>query len=123
MKFLIDNALSPIIARGLIENDYDAIHVRDLGMAAASDPEILEIAARQERIVVSADTNFGTLLALRRSSKPSFILFRQTDKRPASQLSFLLKHLPSLKDDLLTGCIAVFEDQRIRIRNLPISKN
>ena len=120
MRFLVDNALSPMIAHGLREKGYDAIHVRDIGMAAASDPEILEIASEQDRIIISADTDFGTLLALREASKPSFVLFRQTDKRPHSQLQLLLTHLPKLKDDLLAGCIVVFEDQRIRLRTLPI---
>jgi len=122
MKFLIDNALSPIIARGLLDAGHDAIHVRDIGMAAASDPEIFELAIKDNRILISADTDFGTLLALRESAKPSFILFRQTDKRPSSQLIFLLNQLPTLKKDLLSGCVVVFEDNRIRIRPLPISK-
>jgi len=122
MKILVDNALSPIIAHGLRDKGYDAIHVRDLGMAAASDPEILEMASQQDRIIISADTDFSTLLALRQASKPSFILFRQTDKRPHSQLQFLLTHLPTLKDDLHAGCVVVFEDQRIRLRTLPIFK-
>ena len=122
MKFLIDNALSPIIARGLIEAGHDAIHVRDVGMAAAADPEIIELAIKENRILISADTDFGALLALRESAKPSFILFRQTDKRPSSQLIFLLNQLPTLKKDLSSGCVVVFEDNRIRIRPLPISK-
>ena len=85
MKFLIDNALSPIIARGLLDAGHDAIHVRDIGMAAASDPEIFELAIKDNRILISADTDFGSLLAFRESAKPSFILFRQTDKQPSSQ--------------------------------------
>ncbi|RMF65126.1 MAG: hypothetical protein D6743_08375 [Calditrichaeota bacterium] len=123
MRFLIDNALSPIIAQGLVEAGYDAIHVRDIGLASASDLEIFELAIRQNRILVSADTDFGALLVFRETTKPSFILFRQTDKRPSSQIVFLLNQLPTLKDDLLTGCVVVFEDSRIRVRPLPITKS
>jgi len=123
MKFLIDNALSPILARELNEKGYNALHVRDIGLAAATDPEILDVALREDRIILSADTDFGALLAFRESSKPSFILFRQTDKRPSSQLKLLTSHLTELEKDLLSGCVVVFEDKRIRIRQLPISRD
>jgi predicted nuclease of predicted toxin-antitoxin system len=65
-------------------------------------------------------SDFGTLLALRQYSKPSVILFRCTDKRPQSQLSLLLSHISEIKDALIAGSIVVFEDNRIRIRSLPI---
>lgn len=122
MKFLVDNAVSPALARGLAAQGYDAIHVRDLGMAAAPDDEIFELAEQQDRIIISADTDFGALLAFRISAKPSFILFRQTDKRPTTQLRTLLANLSQLENDLLNGCIVVFDDHRIRIRALPILK-
>ncbi|MGH6846669.1 MAG: DUF5615 family PIN-like protein [Methylocella sp.] len=38
--------------------------MRDYGMAAAEDEAIFELAARDERVIVSADTDFGALLSL-----------------------------------------------------------
>lgn len=122
MKFLVDNALSPAIAAGLVAGGYDSIHVREIGLATASDQTILQHAEQEERIIVSADTDFGTLLTLHKTHKPSFILFRRTDKRPQAQLAFLLDQIHSLEADLERGCIVVFEDERIRIRSLPIQR-
>ena len=45
MKFLIDNALSPLIAARLAEAGHDAIHVRDIDMATATDERIFARAA------------------------------------------------------------------------------
>lgn len=120
MKFLIDNALSPVIAEGLRDAGFEAAHVRDAGLHSASDSVIFEHASNNDQIIISSDTDFGTLLALRQYSKPSVILFRQTDKRPQSQLSLLLSHLSEIRDALIAGNIVVFEDNRIRIRLLPI---
>lgn len=121
MRFLVDNALSPEVARRLGAAGHDAAHVRDLGLQHASDEEIFERAEQEDRIVVSADTDFGTLLAVRRQRSPSVVLFRRrTERRSAQQVDLLLANLPTIADDLTAGSIAVFEAGRIRIRTLPL---
>ena len=111
MKFLIDNALSPLVAKELKNAGHDAVHVRDYGLQSAYDEQVLEKAAEEDRILISADTDFGTLLATRDKSKPSLILFRgRTERKPTQQVSLLLSNLQSIQKDLDEGCVIVFEE-------------
>jgi len=124
MKFLVDNALSFRVAELLSETDHDAVHVNDYGLGTASDQDILERAYLEDRVILSADTDFGTLLAHMQTNKPSFILLRWSGLRLAEeQTRIILANLANITDDLNAGAVVVIEATRIRVRSLPINKS
>lgn len=119
MKFLVDNALSPDVAAQLCSAGHDALHVRDRGLAEAEDAVILDLAAAEERVIITADTDFGTLLILRQQRQPSLILFRHgAPRRPALQAALLLANLHTITDDLADGAIITIRGDRMRVRRL-----
>jgi len=121
VRLLLDQNLSPLLAEQLVTAGHDAVHVRSLGMSAASDVTILDEAAAASRVLVSADTDFGELLARTNAGTPSVLLLRRQDHRRAAQVAeLLLLNLPTVAEDLDAGAIVVLDDDRIRVRRLPL---
>ena len=91
-------------------------------MAAAPDTDVLRRAAAEQRVLISADTDFGELLSRSRAAAPSVLLLRRQQQRRAVALFELITvNLPTIAADLEAGAIVVFDDTRIRVRNLPIT--
>jgi predicted nuclease of predicted toxin-antitoxin system len=121
VKLLLDANLSPGVARLLKEVGHDAIHVADIGLLTATDPEILQTAAKEERILLTADSDFGALLALGSLASPSVLLLRSADHlRPNEQAELMAANLPQIAEDLEKGAIVSLTSDRLRIRELPI---
>jgi predicted nuclease of predicted toxin-antitoxin system len=121
VKFLIDNNLSPSVAHLLNEAGHDAVHVRDYDMRAATDPDVMDRACDEDRVLVSADTDFGALLAQRGTDQPSLLVVRRlSGRRATEQAAIILANLDTFTDDLDTGAIVVLADDYLRIRRLPI---
>ena len=122
MRFLVDNALSPVLATLLTQAGHDALHVRTIELHRAEDAVIFERAATDDRIVVSADTDFGALLAARAVRKPSVIQFRgQGSRRPDALAHTILSNLSQLTEAPESGSIVTFEPSRVRVRALPFN--
>ena len=121
MRFLLDQNVSPQLVVELAAFGHDAVHVRELGMSRSLDVEILELAHREGRVIVSSDTDFGELLARTNTPLPSVVLLRRQGERRAAQIAALLEaNLEAVADDLDAGAIVVLEAERIRIRRLPM---
>ena len=74
----------------------------------------------ESRILVSADTDFGELLARSNAALPSVVLLRRTVHVPADQSAIIDEVVGVVADDLDAGAIVVISDDRIRVRPLPI---
>lgn len=121
MRLLLDENLSPAMSDFLIEAGHDVVHVRDRGLTSANDDVVLALALTEGRVLISADTDFGTLLARSGASKPSVVLIRRAvGHRAAQQARLITDNLPVVQDDLESGAVVVLGEKTIRIRRLPI---
>ena len=124
MRFLLDENLSPLLAGLLAAGGHDTVHVRDLGLLTAADRLVLERARTDRRVLISADTDFGELLAASGALLPSVILLRrETDRSASSQAGLILANLGQVAADIEAGAIVVLESTRVRVRRLPLRGN
>jgi predicted nuclease of predicted toxin-antitoxin system len=97
MRFLIDNNLSPAVAAGLAAAGHDAAHVRNDGLAAAVDEVVLDRARTENRVLISADTDFGALLAASGVADPSVVFVRRiAGRRAADMVAIILANLDTV---------------------------
>ncbi|MEX2627870.1 MAG: DUF5615 family PIN-like protein [Ilumatobacteraceae bacterium] len=121
MRFLLDENQSPAIVGLLVEAGHDVVHVRDLDMRGSPDVAVLAAASAADRVVISADTDFGELLAVSNARGPSILLLRRQQQRRALEIAALiLANLDDVAEDLRAGAIVVIDDDRVRIRRLPL---
>ncbi|MDY7104066.1 MAG: DUF5615 family PIN-like protein [Actinomycetota bacterium] len=121
MRFLIDANLSPRVALALTSAGHPALHVADVGLLAASDDEIFDRAANDSLVIITADSDFGMLLALRRTSTPSIIQLRHiAELTPGAQAELLIANVPAIEADLERGAIVSMSPKRLAVRDLPL---
>lgn len=120
MKFLLNMNVSRELGKRLSILGHTSRHVGDLGMARASDSEIVSVAKVNQEIIVTHDLDYGNLLAFSGESSPSVIIFRTKNTHPSNLFNHLTKRWTEIEQSLLNGAIVVIEDGTLRIRKLPI---
>ncbi len=106
VRFLIDNALSPLLAVRLRQGGHDAAHVLDLGLADAKDRMILASAQKIEFWFRRTRTS---ALAALSSEKTSLILFRGESNARRSVKQRSSWRIGVAVGLLQQGCVAVWK--------------
>ena len=122
MKFLLDENTPPSLVTRLVGMGHEARHIIRMGWASTKDRRILELAAETDEIILTHDLDFGTLLALSGSAKPSVIQFRLKRPRVEDMAAFLETYLPELENDLTEGVLVTADERMFKIRRLPIKR-
>ena len=80
MKFFLDQDVYEITYRFLLENYFDVLRAKELGRETASDIEILQAALKKDRILITRDKDFGSLIFFIKLKCPGVILIRSEPK-------------------------------------------
>jgi len=73
MKFLLDMPVTPALLGVLRGRGHEGIHAHQIGAGQASDEQLLEMARRERRVVITADLDFPRLLALASAEGPGLV--------------------------------------------------
>ena len=96
-------------------------HVGNLGMAAASDREIVDEGRKRGWVVVTLDADFHALLALSEASSPSVIRIRIEGMKGDQVARIINRVQEAASIDLEEGVAITVTERRIAIRRLPLS--
>ena len=123
MKFLLDQSLPRRAAAALRKEGYDALHAGECGLSRAPDEEILDWCRAHDRIVVTPDSDFPTLLVLARASRPSVIRIFAQGLSAADVAAGVMKVASTHEPMLLKGALITVRRHLTSLRELPIQRD
>ena len=114
--------ISPITVQFLVGLGYGATHLGEQGLHRMPDPDILQKAREEGRVLLTHDLDFGDILAASGDQSPSVIVFRLHSMRPGSVNMYLTRVIHEFGDSLDDGSIISVTEGQIRCRQLPIQQ-
>jgi predicted nuclease of predicted toxin-antitoxin system len=118
MRFLADECLHVEIVAVLRQAGHEVATVAPAD-TGASDEMVLERAARERAILLTADKDFGEIAVARGGASSGVVLFRRSVADPAGAAARLLR-LIQKRGDSLYGLHAVVTPARARVRKLDV---
>lgn len=119
MKLILDQDVYYKTYRLLIDNGYDAITAKSLGLEKATDVQILESAERLSRILITRDKDFGSLVFLSMLPTYGVIFLRMKPDSIHDVHKTLLRFLSSHLHPKIAEHFVTIERDKYRVRNIP----
>ncbi len=91
-----------------------------LGWGELRTPLYLDWARREDRVVVTLDADFHSILAMSSAVSPSVIRLRIEGVRASDLAGLVLRILQACTPELESGAAVSADGRRIRIKRLPL---
>jgi predicted nuclease of predicted toxin-antitoxin system len=95
---------------------HDAATTADEGLLSRPDGDIATAAAVEGRMIFTLDVAFADLRKHPPGGHPGILLFRPATFGPLAVNAFIIQVVKGVSLDDLSGCVAVAEPGRIRVR-------
>jgi predicted nuclease of predicted toxin-antitoxin system len=122
MRFLLDMPVSFLLLDVLQTYGHEGVHAHQIGKDRAPDDELLDIARRERRVIITADLDFPRLIALSLADGPGLILFRGGNYSDREMCDLLTRVLRNVVPEVLERSICVVDSKRIRVTRLPFER-
>lgn len=123
IRLLLDQGLPRSAAEILRRHGWEVVHTFEAGLSRATDVELLEVARREKRTIITLDADFHALLAVTNADSPSVIRIRQEGLRGDRLAELLVRIWPKITRQIDHGALVTVTDSAIRIRSLPVDRN
>jgi predicted nuclease of predicted toxin-antitoxin system len=117
LRLLADECCDGNLVLMLRQAGHDVRYVAE-GDAGRSDDDVLQLAVREGRVLLTEDTDFGELVVRLRKPALGVILLRLADA-PAAAKAARMRLLLATHADAIHGHYVVVGPDRIRFRVLP----
>jgi predicted nuclease of predicted toxin-antitoxin system len=120
MKILVDMNLSPEWVNFLGAAGHEATHWSQIGSESATDAELMAWAAENGFVVLTADLDFGAILAATKGTGPSVVQVRNDILTPSAIGGIVTSALRQARQELSEGALISIDASRARLRVLPL---
>lgn len=121
VRLLLDMNLSPQWVEVLNSHDHECRHWSQIGNGDDPDDVLLGWAREHDAVLITADLDFGMLLARSGGQRPSVVQIRGKGTLPSDIADSLLGALMTSADHLAQGALITVEPERHRVRVLPLN--
>lgn len=120
MKILVDMNLSPRWTDFLAGAGHEAVHWSDVASGNEPDSQIMAWAVDRGYLILTADLDFGAILAASGETRPSVLQIRSDVLTTHAIGAIVLRALDQARQELVEGALVSVDATRARLRLLPL---
>ena len=116
MRLKLDENLPTDLSDELARRGHDVDTVLDEQLGGRKDPVVVQAATDDSRLLLTLDRGIGDIRSYPPGSHAGVVVLRPTSQDPASILELIRRLLDAHDLDDFSGCVAIVEPTRVRIR-------